>query len=346
MTGQLILILVVVAIFASIWPEIPRTNGAKAFYILLGIVVAAYAGFRDGERVADYTVYETIYEQEILMVEPTFTAIAFFVKRCLGDNILFLFLIYAAIAVALKWRAIEQLTSLVFLSVLIYLSNLFVLHELTQMRTAAATGFFLLSIKPLYERNGKKFLLLIACATLFHVSSLLAFFLWFLKPEGINKPLWISFIVIGYGLAIMHFDLFGLAAYIPIPFIQEKVSMYLALQEELDGGANIFSPIFMGELAITLFLMWKAELIATRNRYVYLFLKIMFVSSLSLLLFSSNLAAGLRFNEFFGTVGILLYPLLYYTVEQKAIAKMALMFLAAIYFFIRVFKFELIMPVS
>lgn len=347
MIVQLILILIFVAFFASIWPEIPRTRGAKLVYLLLGIIVTLYVGFRDGDLVRDYGVYKAWYEQGFfLAVEPTFALIAFFVKNYLWDNVLFLFVIYAIIAVALKWKAIEQFTSLVFFSILIYLSDLFILQELTQMRAAAATGFFLLSIKPLYERKGKKFLFLIVCATLFHISSVLAFFLWFLKPEKINKPLWIFFVLTAYGLALLHFDLFQLAIYMPIPFVQEKVTMYLAMQEKSEGGANIFSLLFLGKMAITLFLLWKAEFLATHNRYIYLLLKIMFVSLLFLLLFSSNLAAGLRFSEFFGTVEILLFPLLYYTMKQKYIAWAVLVFIAALFFYIRVFKFELILPVS
>ncbi len=335
-----------VALCALVRPELPRTAETRWGLVILGIVIALYAGFRDGDRVNDYVIYVDMYEGGLTLVEPTFTLIALFVRHCLGDNVLFLFVIYAAIAVTLKLVAIERITPLMFFAVMIWLADTFPLHELTQIRTGVATGFFLLSIKPLYERKGVKFFLLILCATLFHVSSMLAFFLWFLSPGRINKPMWIAFIVVGYGLAMAQFDLFRLALYIPVSYVQEKVAMYLELQKGMSETVNPFGVGFLGKMVLTLFLLWRVEQIAFHNKYVYLLLKIMFIAFISLLLFSTNLAAGLRFHEFFRTAEILLFPLLYYTVRQKTVAWATLVLLAGLLLFVQITRYELIMPLQ
>ncbi len=346
MIAQLILMMVVLAAAAMVRPEMARGWGSRVALIIIGIVIALYAGLRDGDMVNDYGPYVDIYESGQMLVEPTFTLISFVVKNFLGDNVIFLFVIYAVLAVALKLTAIERLTPLVFLSIMIWLSDTFMLHELTQIRTAVATGFFLLSIKPLYERKGVRFFLLILCATLFHVSALLAFPLWFLRPGRVNAPQWIGIIVVGYAMAIARFDVFRLALYLPVPYITDKVELYLALHEGAAETVNPFGTVFLGKMAITFFLLWRAEKIASHNRYIHLLIKIMFVAFASLLVFSTNLAAGIRFYEFFLTVQILLLPLLYYTVRPKIAAWALLVVLAALFFYIQVFRNELIFPAA
>jgi hypothetical protein len=168
--------------------------------------------------------------------------------------------------------------------------------------------------------------------------------LWLLSPGRINKWLWVSLIAAGYVLAIMHFDLFRLATYIPIPYVQGRATQYLAFNETLGEEIKIFRFYFLAKLGITLFLMWRAGAIAPHNRYVYLLLKIMFISTLSLLLFSTNVTAGLRFSEFFGTVSLLLFPLLYYTVKPKTAAWAVVVLVAALLFYAQVFIAELILP--
>jgi hypothetical protein len=313
-------------------------------WIVLGVVVALWAGLRDGDLVLDYAAYEELYRNGAYIVEPTFTVIALVVKNFLGDNVIFLFVIYAALAVALKWRAISTLTSLAFLSVLIYLSDTFLLHELTQIRSAVASGFMLLAIRPLYERRGWRFAGLIVMATLFHVSAFLAFFLWFLQPGRIDKTRWVAIIAGAYVMAIAGVDLFRLALYLPVPYVRDKVAMYLTLQNQLGEGINIFGLVYLGKMAVTLFLLWRADDIEPHNRYIYLLLKIMIVSEVLLLLFSSNLAAALRFSQFFGTVQILLFPLLWHTVRQKLVAWAVLTAMAALLFWVQIVRYELILP--
>ncbi len=346
MIPLLIVMMVVVAAAAMVRPEMTRGRGRTVALVVVGVVMALYAGLRDGDMVNDYGPYVDLYNSGRMLVEPTFTLIALVVKNFLGDNVIVLFVIYAALAVALKLTAIERLTPLVFASVLVWLSDTFILHELTQIRTAVATGLFLLAIKPLYERRGWRFFRLIVCATLFHVSALLAFPLWFLRPGRINGPLWIGVIVVGYAMAIVGFDVFRLALYLPVPYIQGKVELYLAMHEGGAEAVNPFAMVFLGKIAITLFLLWRVEQIAIHNRYVHLLLKIMFVSLASLLVFSTNLAAGLRFHEFFLTVQILLFPLLYYTVRPRVAGWAVVVAMAALFLYIQIFRNELIFPAT
>ncbi len=343
MIAQLILMVAVVAFAALVRPEMVRSKGTTVALVALGIIMTLYAGLRDGDLVNDYHPYVDLYQNNPMLVEPTFTLIVFVVKNFLGDNVIVLFLIYAALAVALKLTAIRRLTPLVFMSIVIWLSDTFMLHELTQIRAGVATGFFLLAIKPLYERRGLRFFLLIVCATLFHVSALLAFPLWFMRPDRINKTFWIGLIVIGYAITAVGFDVFSLARYLPVPYVAEKATMYMT-GGVADVRANPFAPLFLCKMAVTVFLLWRVERVAAHNRYAPLLIKIMIISFVSLLVFSTNIAAGLRFRDFFGTVQILLFPLLYYAVRPKVVAWVVLIALAALLFTLNIVRYELILP--
>jgi hypothetical protein len=185
---------------------------------------------------------------------------------------------------------------------------------------------------------------LIACAVSFHVSALPAFLLWLLAPGRINKWLWVSLIAAGCVAALAHFDLFSMAAFIPIPYIHDKVEAYIDFQKAHGEEIEIFGLYFLAQLGITLFLLWRAGAIAPHNRYVYLLIKIMLISSLSLLLCSTNVAVGMRIRDFFGAVSIILFPLLYYTIKPRYAAWAVVVLVALLLFYTQIFRYELILP--
>ena len=112
------------------------------------------------------------FPEETPTVEPTFTLISSLVKAVCPWPVL-LFVIYASIGVTCKIFAIKRLTSLLFLSLVIYISNVYLLHDMTQIRAGVASGIFLLAIRPLAEHKIFRYTALILLAALFHYSSLL-----------------------------------------------------------------------------------------------------------------------------------------------------------------------------
>ena len=117
---------------------------------------------------------------------------------------------------------------------------------MTQIRVGVAAGFFLLALKPLAERQFKKFILYILIASFFHYSAIILFPFWFITNKKFNKKEWyfyLSLIPLGYLFTTFTYNIL---IYIPIENIRLKLEMYKSLQESGAVGfseANLFRNI-------------------------------------------------------------------------------------------------------
>lgn len=305
----------------SLFP--PKDRMVKnGMFICLGLILIFIAGFR-GEGVdRDYSNYvEMFHQQDFITVEPSFVAISIFIDTVFGDNPLFLFLIFAILGVSLKLIAIKRLTSLWFLSLLIYFSNFFILHEMTQIRAGIASSFLLLSIKPIYDRNWKLFLLFAILGLSFHYSALIILPLWFLGDEPRKKWLFFSIPFV----YLIYFSGINLIGIIPIPGVREKIEIYQKLQEIGDQEStaiNVFNLVFLSKIAIFYLLLFKYDLILYYNKYFTILMKVYCIALMAYPLLSSVPAIAVRVNELFAIVDIILIPLLFYIFKPIYFSRM------------------------
>lgn len=307
-----------------------------------GALLVLTASLREigGDR--DSVLYEEMFhDYEVSMVEPSFRMLSEFIQAHLQSNITYLFFVYAIFGVFTKLLAIKELTKLWFLSLVIYLSNFFIIQELTTIRAGVASGFLMLCIKPIYERDWKRFLLFTSIAVFFHYSALVILPLWFLKSNPRKRLLLLS-IPVGY---LVYFSGVNLVGVIPIPGIQEKLEMYKQLQELGDEKAtaiNVFNLLFLARIVIFLFLLWKYELIASNNKYFPLLMKIYCLGFLFFLIFSTMPVVAFRINELFSVTEIILIPLLFYGFNPRSFSKIIIQFIALCFFLIALFYNKLI----
>ncbi|KAA6349612.1 hypothetical protein EZS27_002940 [termite gut metagenome] len=319
--------------------EVSKTN---VVYYLICFLLILFTAFRDGESVTDYSAYEILYDSDSNFIEPTFIFIRYIVKQFLGNYITILFFIYAVVAILLKFIAIRQLSPFIYISLIIFIGDLFLQQDFTQIRAAVATSLLLFCIKPLYERNFLQFILYTIIATLFHVSSIMVLFLWFLNPKTINVWRYIIIIIIGYVMAILKIDILGFLDYVPIEYVQKKFSMYRTAQEFGNYEANIFSVLHLTKLCIYLFLLHNVNILLEKNKYSIILLKIMCISLCGLIFFSQNMAAGIRVTELFGIVNIILFPLLIYLIKPVFLTKIILITIFFCVLCMRIFYTNLI----
>lgn len=321
-----------------------RKNFNSKYYFLILIILVFFTGLRDGELVTDYSSYEYMFNSDSNLVEPTFIFLRFIVRRFFENSIVFLFLIYAILSLSLKFVVIKDLSHFVFASLVVFVGDLFLQQDFTQVRVAVATSMLLLCIKPLYERDLPRFIIYATIALLFHVSAILLFLLWFLNPKVIHKKWLVFYVLLGYLFAICKLDVISILGYIPIGYIQDKYLLYKTTQEAGDYVTNIFSILYLFKLTFFFVLLWNAEFIVKKNRYAYLILKIFSVSIVSLTLFSQNMAAGLRISEFFGIVNIILFPMLLYMLKPAFLTKLLLCIIFGGILWMRIFYTNLILP--
>jgi hypothetical protein len=271
----MILLLISIFVLFSIVALFPTNDndGYKLLFLLFGIILFFTAAFR-GDGDFDYSGYVYMLNRtDSFTVEPTFILFSYIINEFLDGNAIYLFVFYAILGVYFKLLAIKQLTELWFLSLVIYVSNYFILHEMTQIRGGVASGLLLLCIKPLYERNLKMFLFLCALAFSFHFSAIIFLPLWFLGNQPKKK--WLFWAVpFSY---VLYFAGINLIIEIPIPGIQEKILMYQKLRE-LDPTdvvqTNVFNFVFLAKVAIFYFLLYKYDLIHSHNKFFPILMKV------------------------------------------------------------------------
>ena len=341
---KLILLLFCIVSFLSFLKFEKKT--AKIVFLLIGWLLFLLAAFRDGNAVRHYGAYVEIYNNSSFNIENAFKTIAWIVRYVFLDNVLFLFIIYALLGVGIKYKAIVELTPLCFLSLVIYIGNFYILHELTQIRVGVAAGFLLLCIKPIYERNIRKFLIFSTCAVLFHYSALIVFPLWFLKGNKINKYIYAAIIPLSYVFYFLHVNIVELfIRLLPIEYIQQKYNIYKLLQEQNVSGfnrINVFNYVFLAKCIIFYIILWKSRLVQMQNKYISILLKIQSFSLASFVLFSAMPVFAFRISELFGIVEIVTIPFIYYIFNPKSLSKIIVVFIGLCLLLINIFYNKLI----
>jgi hypothetical protein len=150
-----------------------------AVYALFMILLATIKSI---DHTADALIYEHIFynNDEMLVVlttEPTFLILSRIVLA-IGGSLWVMFFLYALITIPFKLKALNRLTPFIFTALMIYIPVYFELHDLIQIRAAAASMFLLTAFIPLAEKRYWPTVLLMGTAILFHYSS--AIFLPFL----------------------------------------------------------------------------------------------------------------------------------------------------------------------
>ncbi|WP_051220136.1 EpsG family protein [Prevotella sp. AGR2160] len=316
-------------------------------YLVLVLIFILVAGFKDMDSVNDAYNYEFIfehYDDPILAkgVEFSYLWISKIFYHWFHD-VRSIFLFYAILGVSLKFIAFRKLSPIIFLPVLFYLSNYYLLHDLTQIRAAVASGFFLFSIYYL-DRDKKIAFLLILCALFFHYSSAALIPLLVLKNsniEGRKRYLWASIIPIGYILYFLHLNLLS---FIPIPYLANKIEAYQSLAEKgiVGNEINVFNLVFLVRILIFYFNLYFLDTIKIFNQRTPLLLKIDAFSLFSFPALATIPAIAFRITELLGIVEILLMSNILYTIKQRSIANGVVIFAAFTLLMINVFYLHLL----
>lgn len=342
------MIAIIISIFfiISLFALFPLKNkrGELVLYVSIGVLLVLTSAFRGDSVDNDYKAYLFMYNQIVdgitIMTEPTFVWIVH-LTAILGNPIL-LFVIYAIIGVSLKLIAIRTLTELWYLSLVVYISNFYILHEMTQIRAGVAAGLLLLCIKPIYERDWKRFLLFSVVAFLFHASAIIILPLWILGCKNPRKLLLALSIPFAY---LVYFSKINLVGVIPIPGVEEKILMYQRIQELGKEGfmeINVFNKVFLIKVLIFYLLLWKYEVIMQYNKYCVIFMKIFCISLLSFPVFAVMPVIGFRVSELLGVVEIVLFPFIYYIFNPRIISRSIIVFFCFVILSISIFYNKLI----
>ncbi len=305
-------------------------TGRKEFIFALGTLYAIlilFAAFRDGSMMPDYKVYSDKYSWEISGagsdLEPSFKIICLFANILSPGNPYIMFLMYAILGVTLKFYSFKKLAPFFFFSIVIYISNFYILHELIQIRVGVATAILMIALVPLYERKYMKFFLLVIIATFFHYSSLAALVLWFFNPHTFSKGKWILLIIGGYvlylGSGVILESLVGLLSGMPL---LGKLVAYMDITRRNELALNPFGIYALTRLIICLFFISKYRVIAMYNKYYPFLLKVYVFGFFIYVAFASFPDIGYRISMLFMVTEIFLIPLAIFVTKKRLIGKL------------------------
>ena len=328
----ILLILLVLLMFMAFFEDYISERDRLWLFIGAAAVMTLVAGFRPDDVDKDYDNYIRYYYSFDITTEYTFILIANLIRFTI-DNYIYVFAIYAALCMALIAYSIKNLSDLWLSSLLIYLSQYFILHCMTQIRVSVAAGFFLLALPFLFQRKIGKFLLTLLGAVSFHYSSIVYLFFFALTGKELKGKwliFWSSLIPVCIVLFVMKISL---TVVIPIPYLEEKLLLYekLTLQGE-SMVASPFSIVQLARIALLYFFIWKSRVIAKHNTYIYLLIKIEILGICAFCLLANVPVLAFRVSEMICIVEVILYPLIIYTLHPRWIGKTCVIATACLLF--------------
>ena len=300
------------------------------------------AAFKDPDLTKDSLNYVNALNDQELIIEPSFHLIKNTVNNIFGGKYFWLFFIYSAIAIYPKSIGIKSISNIYLINLLIWYSDLYLVHELTQIRIAAAGGIFILAIPSLYNKDLKQYIFWTLCASVLHISAILMICLYFINYNRINIRVWIVFVIISIIIAMSGYDVVKIMTILPIDNINNKYDAYQNIQY-LQDKVSLFSPLIFAKFLITVFLASKLTILNKYSKYSILYLKIMFLSTIARFLFAANISIAFRISEFMGLVEILLFPLLIYVFKQRKFGYIILVLIVLVFSTIRIFSNKLIL---
>lgn len=313
-------------LLSFIWGD--SQNKHYIVFYCTGWVLISLSLFLDKSELPDYEQYVVYFRIAVdkLSLEPTMILLSYLISSFFDNEVFWGFAIYLLFGIGIKLIAIKQLSNLCFFSLAFYISSFWIYHEMIQIRAGVAAAFFLMAIKPLYEKNLRYFLIYTLIAIFFHYSAIIILPLWFLNSSLKSKYFYTFLIPICMLLYVLHLDFVSLISYLPIPYIENKIETYTMIaQIGSDRGlitANEYNPFISWYLikAIFALLFWlNIKQISIHNKYAVLLLKIYTIGIALLWCLPSIPVAATRCSEFLSIVQIILIPFLIYIARQRRI---------------------------
>jgi len=268
------------------------------------------------------------------IVENSFLYIAEFV-RYVFDDVQWIFIIYALIAIPLKCFAFTKLSNEVFLVLAVYMCNFMILHDMTQIRIGAGMAFVFWGFYYLIQGKRWPFVILTLVASFLHVSALLLLLIVFFRNNELKKWHRIVMAIIPLVTLLTVSVNIDVVALIPFDFIQSKLQIYEELRDSGVAGderLNLLNAASLLKLLVFYLLLWKYDLLKEKCSYLTLLLKTYVLSYFCLGIFSFMAILATRVSEVFGFVEILMIPLIVHLFEPKWLARIfVLVFVVGIF---------------
>lgn len=305
-------------------------------YSFFGMLFFMLSALRPENFDRDYESYVYIFnniDDFFGYIEISFYLISKFL-RSLNAGYFVLFMVYAFLGVLLKFYTISKISTFPMISLLLYFSYSFLVHDLTQIRINVALGFVLCSIIPYFEKKYILSALLFSLGVFFHYSTFVFLVILFLNKDNISKK-WYFFIPLSYILGLFSLYLYNYFDMVQFSYIEYKISAY---EGELSNEKmNIFNSWQLLKITFAYFLMFRIDYLKQFSSYTVVFMKMYILSILVIPLLHVNPVLSQRLSDIYGISEIFLIPMILFLFKQEAISRLLIMFYALAFFILNIY---------
>ena len=335
---------ILIAILAIQYEFTPFENGS--LLISLIILLALLAGFRDENISKDYFNYQYVFDNVYLITnnnffylisfEPGFIGIVLFFRKLFESNYgVAIMLFYAFTSLGIKLFAIKKLSINPYLSLLFYFSYFFLFHEMTQIRIALASAFFLVSLISFLKGNKLGFIGWILIATCFHYSAIFYLFLLIFNTKNLNKSIYLGILIASLILGVIKLPILNVFGNLDLSDISSKLDNYIQISENGSIAVNVFNSLNILNILCCFYLLFavtKEEFL--QDKKLLLFLKCNILSIFLLSFLAGAPAFSMRFNQLFSIAQIFLFPYLIRYLPARKFNVFILVLISGIFFYV------------
>ncbi len=225
------------------------------------------------------------------------------------------FLTFAFLGVGTKIIAIKKYAAFFTLSIMLYVSNLFIMMEMTTIRAGVAAGIFMLSLSDLKDNDNKNFFIKLLFCFFFHNSSAVYIIPWLLLKFKINIKYYYFALIFSFIMIVLKMNIIHILF---LDRIFPRIELYLKMMEwQKNEGTNIFN--FRALFALTIVIIMGIYYKKLKDlKYFDILFKIHIISICIFFLLSvSTETFSIRTFEMFSVVQILLYPMIVNLFNKK-----------------------------
>ena len=297
-------------------------------------ILAAYAFFmvliattKSIEHNADGYTYEMLfYNNDNILVElatePTYLYLSRIVLAC-GGTIVVMFFIYAMISIPAKLRALYAMTPYIFTALIIYIPVYYELHDLVQIRAAAAATFLLSAILYISRKRYWVATALLIVGFLFHYSSIFFFPFLFIRNrrlKRVGRIILACTLLAFFALYLSGRDIIQL---IPANSITGKIEAY---QQDSDKGLWEMALLYKNAYYMLKFVfffvcLYYYDYLVEKIKMAPIIINLLAASLLAPTLFSSIPVIASRTSDLFGIVDGIVFTYVLYLVSPRFLAR-------------------------
>lgn len=334
----------------SFFEERISDRDKKILYVIFGLAMIMIAGMREVGSTPDTIAYEKmlyVKDGDIMKMlrEPSFDLIADFVNSMsLGVN--GLFFIYAILSIPIHLTALWKLSKMPFLTLSLYISYFYMMHEMVQIRCGVASGLFLWAIYFYVERKKTYALLCILAGGFFHYSAFMGLVIFLMGNKFPKWQKYVLYAIVPVGLVVYfsHFDIFSM---IPDEWGGLKLMKYRDLNKHGDEDNQAgwkFEANILIWMRIVLYYccIYFHDYLVKHFKYTSVAIKLQGVG-FCFLFFANSLSQVLsnRMNDYFSIASILLWTASVYAFSPYIAGKIVNNVISTIRFFASMFGYAL-----